>query len=105
MLLKGAGLDILWRPVLARWASGVPLALACAMTGIATLLPWVVPGVLGFALSALFRMDVIASDLPHRQSTETGTPVPNDLTPNTRGCDVVRRSPAGARIISSAQTA
>jgi len=43
----------LWRPVLARWASGVPLALACAVTGIATLLPWVVPGVLGFALSAL----------------------------------------------------
>jgi len=43
----------LWRPVLARWASGVPLALACAVTGVATLLPWVVPGVLGFALSAL----------------------------------------------------
>ncbi|HKL04489.1 MAG TPA: YbfB/YjiJ family MFS transporter [Roseovarius sp.] len=43
----------LWRPVLARWASGVPLALACAVTGIATLLPWVVPSVLGFALSAL----------------------------------------------------
>jgi hypothetical protein len=43
----------LWRPVLARWASGVPLALACATTGVATLLPWVVPGVLGFALSAL----------------------------------------------------
>ena len=43
----------LWRPVLARWASGVPLALACAVAGVATLLPWVVPGVLGFALSAL----------------------------------------------------
>lgn len=43
----------LWRPVLARWASGIPLALACAVTGVATLLPWVVPGVLGFALSAL----------------------------------------------------
>ncbi len=43
----------LWRPVLARWDSGVPLALACAVTGIATLLPWILPGVLGFALSAL----------------------------------------------------
>jgi len=43
----------LWRPVLARWASGVPLALACAVTGVATLLPWLLPGVVGFALSAL----------------------------------------------------
>lgn len=43
----------LWRPVLARWASGVPLALACAVTGFATLLPWILPGVVGFALSAL----------------------------------------------------
>lgn len=43
----------LWRPVLARWASGIPLALACAVTGVATLLPWVLPGVTGFALSAL----------------------------------------------------
>lgn len=43
----------LWRPVLARWASGVPLALACVATGVATLLPWIVPGAVGFALSAL----------------------------------------------------
>jgi len=56
-VLIGFGIIVspfLWRPVLARWASGVPLALACTVTGLATLLPWVVPGQLGFALSALF---------------------------------------------------
>jgi len=55
-MIIGVGIILspfLWRRVLARWASGVPLALACAVTGMATLLPWIVPGVLGFALSAL----------------------------------------------------
>lgn len=55
-VLIGIGIiasPFLWRPVLARYASGVPLALACAMTGIATLAPWIVPGIPGFALSAL----------------------------------------------------
>src|SRR6056297_356796 len=43
----------LWRPVLARWASGIPLAIACAVTGVDSLLQWILPGVVGFALSAL----------------------------------------------------
>jgi len=56
-VLIGVGIiasPFLWRPVLARYASGVPLALACAVTGVATLTPWIVPGIAGFALSALF---------------------------------------------------
>lgn len=56
-VLIGIGIiasPFLWRPVLARYTSGVPLALACAVTGFATLAPWIVPDIAGFALSALF---------------------------------------------------
>lgn len=60
--LIGLGIIVspfVWRPVLARYASGIPLALACAVTGVATLVPVAVPSVAGFALSAgLFGLAV-----------------------------------------------
>lgn len=55
--LIGLGIIVspfVWRPVLARYASGVPLALACAVTGVATLVPVALPSLAGFALSACF---------------------------------------------------
>lgn len=54
-ILIGFGIIVspfVWRPVLARFASGVPLALACAVTGLATLGPVLFPSILGFLLSA-----------------------------------------------------
>lgn len=56
-VLIGFGIIVspfVWRPVLARYNSGVPLALACAITGLATLGPVLAPGVFGFLLSAFF---------------------------------------------------
>lgn len=41
-----------WKPILARFASGLPLALACLVTGAATLGPVLVPNVTGLVLSA-----------------------------------------------------
>lgn len=56
-VLIGVGIIIspfVWRPLLARYASGVPLALACSVTGLATLGPVLFPSVSGFVLSAFF---------------------------------------------------
>jgi predicted MFS family arabinose efflux permease len=61
-VLIGIGIIVspfVWKPVLARYASGVPLALACAVTGVATLGPVLVPNVAGLVLSAfLFGLAV-----------------------------------------------
>ena len=43
---------ILWRGVLARYAGGTPMALACTATGVGTLLPILVPGPVGALASA-----------------------------------------------------
>jgi hypothetical protein len=43
-----------WCPVPARYASGVPLALASAVSGLATLAPRLVPGLAGFALATVW---------------------------------------------------
>ncbi|MEM1364098.1 MAG: YbfB/YjiJ family MFS transporter [Pseudomonadota bacterium] len=48
-----------WRPILAQNASGLPLAMACAITGLATLGPVMMPDALGFVLSSfLFGLAV-----------------------------------------------
>lgn len=55
-ILIGVGITaspFLWKPVLARFASGLPLALACATTGMATLIPVLLPSMLGLLISAL----------------------------------------------------
>lgn len=61
-VLIGLGIIIspfVWRPVLARHASGLPLALTCAATGLATLAPVLFPGIAGFAVSSfLFGLAV-----------------------------------------------
>ncbi|MFU1477539.1 YbfB/YjiJ family MFS transporter [Roseovarius sp. C7] len=55
-VLIGAGIissPFVWKPVLARFASGVPLALACVVTGLATLGPVLLPNIAGLLLSAI----------------------------------------------------
>ena len=60
--LIGGGIIVspfVWKRILARHASGVPLALACAATGLATLGPIFFSGVAGFLLSTfLFGLAV-----------------------------------------------
>ena len=50
-ILIGVGIVLspfVWKPILASSSSGVPLALACALTGVATLIPMFLPSVIGF---------------------------------------------------------
>lgn len=54
--LIGVGIiasPFIWKPVLARFASGFPLALACTVAGLATLIPVLLPNILGLLASAL----------------------------------------------------
>ncbi|CAN0606437.1 unnamed protein product, partial [Ectocarpus sp. 12 AP-2014] len=54
--LIGVGIiasPFVWKPVLARFTSGMPLALACAVTAAATLVPVFFPSLLGLLMSGL----------------------------------------------------
>jgi predicted MFS family arabinose efflux permease len=42
-----------WKPVLARYTSGVPLALACAATGLASAIPVFYPDLIGLVISSI----------------------------------------------------
>ena len=54
--LIGLGIMVspfVWKPVLARYASGVPLALACAVTGLASAIPVFYPDLIGLMISSI----------------------------------------------------
>ena len=54
-ILIGIGIIVspfVWKPIMARYASGLPLALACAVTGLATLAPVIYQNIVGLFLSA-----------------------------------------------------
>ena len=53
--LIGLGIIVspfVWKPVLARYASGIPLALACAVTGLASAIPVFYPDLIGLMISS-----------------------------------------------------
>ena len=55
-VLMGIGIIVspfLWRRILAKFSSGIPLAMACGITGLATAIPILAPTEIGFAISSL----------------------------------------------------
>ncbi len=55
-VLIGLGImasPFVWKPVLARYTSGVPLALACAATGLASAIPVFYPNLIGLVISSI----------------------------------------------------